>query len=221
MTFPEWVIYNFDHPVTEPAWYWSDEGDWEAPDLEMPQIAAYLTRLFAESGTVLLPYSDAQVGQGLNVLINNCLSDDIFSLLAPEVPLEDRLRGIRAMEAVFRDCFARRCSPHLSHLDELGVSPLNGICYMWWDILPITAEAHFQPERPDSVEIDRICLDIMQRTLKIDSIACRESALHGLAHWSHYYPEVERIIDAFLKRHPTLRPDLRTYAKAARHGRVQ
>lgn len=221
MNFPEWVIYNFDHPVTEPAWCWSDEGDWEAPDLEMPQIAAYLTRLFAESGTVLLPYSDAQVGQGLQVLINNCLSDDIFSLREPEVPLEDRLRGIRAMEDLFRDCFASRCSPHLSHLDEPDASPLNGICYMWWDILAITAEAHFRPERPDSIAVDQACLSVLQKTLETNSVACQESALHGLSHWSYYYPEIESVVDAFLARHPNLRPELRSYAKSARHGRVQ
>ena len=55
-----------------------------------------------------------------------------------------------------------------------------------------------------------------------ESIACRESALHGLGHWHDVYPaEVELIIDRFLSGYRELRPETVNYAKIARCGCVQ
>jgi hypothetical protein len=62
----------------------------------------------------------------------------------------------------------------------------------------------------------------MTETLNIESIACQESALHGLGHWQAAYPaEVELIIDRFLSSHRELRPETVIYAKIARCGCVQ
>jgi hypothetical protein len=55
---------------------------------------------------------------------------------------------------------------------------------MWWDIIPISGH----PEDPARKEFDQIFCE-MTSTLQLDSIACRESALHGLGHWQHKYPE--------------------------------
>jgi len=61
----------------------------------------------------------------------------------------------------------------------------------------------------------------MTNALALDSIACQESALHGLGHWHGAYPdEVEAIVDRFLAAHPTSRPELLTYARSARSGCV-
>ena len=215
MTFPEWVTFIFDHPVTDPAWYWNSSGDWDAPDLTELQTVDYLTQLFEGAGTLLLPYTDAQVNQGLWYLLVRC--DDMHSLRDLAVPLPDRLRGIQAMEVLFNDCFAVRCSPHLSHMDEPGRNPLNAVCYMWWDVLPIHGLNRHQPERADSAELDQACLGVMQRTLKSDSIACQESALHGLGHWTIYYSEPAKYITNFLRRKPKIRPELKEYAMRARH----
>ena len=35
-------------------------------------------------------------------------------------PLDARLRCVRALSVVYRELFAARCTPHLSHLDEAG-----------------------------------------------------------------------------------------------------
>ena len=102
--------------------------------------------------------------------------------------------------------FAIRCSQHLSHLDEPGANPLNRICYMWWDLFDVN---------------DKILLGIMERRLRLDSVACRESALHGLGHAQMLFPqEVETIIDDFLARNPTTRPELKAYALNACSGYI-
>jgi hypothetical protein len=121
------------------------------------------------------------------------------------------------MHNLFEECFAKRCTPHLSHLDEPGVSPLNGACYMWWDILPIGA----QPDNADQMGLDHEILNAMESTLRLDSVACQESALHGLGHWQRSYPQrVTEIIDLFLQRQQGLREELRTYAMSAARGCV-
>ena len=132
MKFDEWVTFIFDHPITNPAWHWDANLLW--PELDLHLDVAYITQVFAEPDRILKPFSDAQVNQGLYLLLNE---DYMFSLREQTVPLAERLRGIRSMEALFAKCFAVRCSPHLSHLDESGANPLNAVCYMWWDALPI------------------------------------------------------------------------------------
>jgi hypothetical protein len=61
----------------------------------------------------------------------------------------------------------------------------------------------------------------MDSTLQLDSVACRESALHGLGHWQHEYPEqVGDIINRFSISHRNLRKELETYMKNAFVGYV-
>ena len=61
----------------------------------------------------------------------------------------------------------------------------------------------------------------MENILKLDSLACQESALHGLGHWQHRYSQtVEKIIAEFITRQPNLRPELWSYAQSARTGCV-
>jgi hypothetical protein len=62
----------------------------------------------------------------------------------------------------------------------------------------------------------------MADVLALDSVACQESALHGLGHWQAAYPHVvEATIDRFLAARPRARPELVAYARGARAGCVQ
>ena len=220
MNFDEWINFIFDHSVTEPAWYWDASDEWDGHDLSEAQTVEYLTELFERAGTLLEPFSDAQPNQGLMMLVSGSYSDCMHSLRDQEVPLPDRLRGIQAMESLFEQCFALRCSPFLSHLDEPGVNPLNAVCYMWWDVIPIHGLAYHCPELADSVALDQACLAVMQKILKMDSVACQESALHGLGHWKSYYADPTNFITDFLKRHRKIRAELKEYALRAREGYV-
>jgi hypothetical protein len=86
---------------------------------------------------------------------------------------------------------------------------------MWWDLIPIGG----QPDSPDHTDLDREILGVMESTLRIDSVPCQESALHGLGHWHLQYPQrVEGIIETFLKEHGKIREELQRYAINAARG---
>ncbi|MGA2280679.1 MAG: hypothetical protein ABSG80_10300 [Verrucomicrobiota bacterium] len=215
LSFNEWVRHIFDHPVTEPAWHWDENAD--HAELEPQRVVAYATELFQRAGELLAPYTDAQVNQGLWFLISES-SSPLYALTEASIPLEQRVHCIRSISKLFEQCFVARCTPHLSHLDEPGAGALNSICYMWWDIFPLRG----QPEDTARREIDEACLSVMEATLQLPSVACQESALHGLGHWGLYYKnQCQSIISAFLQRHRDLRPELQRYATRARERSVQ
>jgi hypothetical protein len=175
----------------------------------------FLARAFEGSAEVFKPYSDAQLNQGLWYIVSNACSNHMFALTDSSVPGDARQRCVRAIHDLHEQCFAARCTSHLSHLDEPGASPLNSVCYMWWDLIPIRG----QPNDPERTEIDREVLGVLKSTLQLNSIACRESALHGLGHWHLSYPkQVEGIISAFLENQSELRKELQTYAMNASSG---
>lgn len=142
----------------------------------------------------------------------------MVALLDEWVRLEARLRCIRSFADLFQKLFAVRCSSHLSHLDEPGANPL---------ILPVTCGGTSCRSAPNRTwllrkEIDETCLVVMEEGLNLDSIACQESALHGIGHWQPQYPQrAEHVINAFLGAHPELRLKLLSDARSARRGCVQ
>ena len=215
LSFDDWVLHVFDHPVTDPAWHWGPDAPyWRGPPAA---IVAHLTRLFEDPLPPLEGFTDAELNKGFWYIASNGLSDYMFALSDASVPLDARLRCVRALSVLYRDLFAPRCSPHLSHLDEPGVGDLNGVCYMWWDICPIGGP----PADPGHDAINRAALDVMAAALELEAIACQESALHGLGHWHpEYAGETAAIIGRFLATHAALRPELVTYARSARAGCV-
>jgi hypothetical protein len=139
------------------------------------------------------------------------------ALLDESVAWPERQRCLRAMVALYQQCFNPRCTPALGHLDEQPGNALNRVCYMWWDILPV----YGRPQLPARQAFDRECLQVMSATLALSNAACQESALHGLGHWAMYYPEpVAAIVNAYLEQPIEIREPLRQYALAARRGMV-
>ena len=214
-SLPNWIAHVFDHPVTDTAWHWSpDAPDWQGSS---EHIATFIADTFERSGELLADFTDAQLNQGFWYLLSAGCSEFMFALVEPAVPLARRLRALRSFVPLFEQVMAVRCSPHLSHIDEQPANPLNGACYMWWDILPI----HGKPEEPDRSEFDAEVLRVLPRLLSIPHDACRESALHGVSEWQLYYPSAEAIVDDWLARTPDLRPQLASYAQRAKVGMVQ
>ena len=141
----------------------------------------------------------------------------MFAVSDDSVPLDIRVKCVHSIRGVFEQLFDGLCSEHLSHIDEKGAAPLNSICYMWWDLIPFQLEA----DAPSKVAISKAALEVMEEILKLDSIACQESAIHGLGHWELFYPtEVAEIVDQYLKDNPNLRTELKEYALRARDGDV-
>jgi hypothetical protein len=216
LPFEQWLKFIFDHPVGDPQWYFDLEAPfWDAP----AEITVdYISKFFENPNPFLKDYTDAQLNQGFWYLVSNGCSDMMFALTEPAVPLAQRLRCLSSFQLIFERVFAVRCSPHLSHCNEPGAGPLNRVCYMWWDLLPLGGQPSVSSEKP----MDCAALEVMANTLALPSIACQESALHGLGHWHFAYPaEVGKIIDHFLTENPTRCRELMTYAQSARCGCVQ
>lgn len=232
ISFAEWVTYVFDHPAPDSGipkwarssealmdrpWYLESDSDWWDSSAYPKVTIAYLKNLFENATSVLLPFSDAQVREGLWFLVSPSCSNHLFALLDTGVPWSERKHCISSIFTLFAQFFALRCSPHLSHLDEPGANPINAVCYMWWDLFPVAGK----PKNPTRQQMDEMFLEVMRRTLDLASDACRESALHGLGHWCFEYPaQVQAIIERFLKRHPNLRAELKEYALAAQKGLI-
>jgi hypothetical protein len=232
LSFEAWVTFVFDHPapalpiplsdekseaaISQP-WYFEDDHDWWNPSRQPERTVAYLTNLFENAPRVLRSFSDMQIKEGFWFLVSPACSDHLFTLSNPDVAWPERKRCIASIFTLFKHFLTVRCSPHLSFLNEPGANPLNAVCYMWWDLLPVPGK----PKDPMRRERNGAFLDVMRRSLELPSDACRESALHGLGHWHSDYPaEVEAIIAQFLKRHSALRPELKDYALTAQKGLV-
>jgi hypothetical protein len=220
LTFEEWLIYVFDRPVPtggEKAWYWDFDAQWWDEDAHRIEVLQFLTQAFEGASQVFQPYTDAQLNHGLWYIADNSCSNHMFALLDESLPWSARGRCVDSIHRLYEQCFAKRCSPHLSHLDEPGANPLNAVRYMWWDIIPIAGK----PDDPARRQLDQAILQIMESTLRLDSIACRESALQGLGQWQMYYPDrVRKIIDSFSLSHPQLPEKLQAYMKLAYIGCV-
>ncbi|WAC74284.1 hypothetical protein OU995_06065 [Roseateles sp. SL47] len=62
-------------------------------------------------------------------------------------------------------------------------------------------------------------VEIMGGVLELDHVACKEAALHGLAHWQVGLPDEVRSV---IERHSeSMPPLLRDYASAAKVGNLQ
>jgi hypothetical protein len=250
--FEDWLTFVFDRLVPDnasDAWYWheADPTAWDY-SADPGTVVSYLGRLFEGAPVLLERYSDAQVAQGLEYLINNSLSNYMFPLMDPDVEWPARLRAIAAMYVVFEQIFEPNCDPELSHVrtDPAGaINPLNGVCYMWWDVCPLHGHAGPTPEEefilpweelvdrgpavdPHAADLEAEILGVLERSLQLNNVACQEAALHGLGHrYYRHAARVEGIVNRYLDARLPSWPDdeqsqsLRGYALAARSGRVQ
>ncbi len=218
-SFDEWVAYLFDRPECDYGTHWSfEEGSLEW-GVVGETTAGFIARTYEDSARWLSRFSNAQIAAGLGFTWNPAYGDVYASICHEPTPLALRLRAIRALVPLYKECFQKRCAPALSNLNEAPENPLNCVCYMYWDVCPFFG----QPEKPELGPIDEECLNVMETTLQIDHDACRESALHGLGHWALAYPSrAASIIEQGLKaKKKSLRRELLDYAQKAKTGNVQ
>ena len=216
-SFEEWIEHVFSHEVRlhGNAWFFDIDAPWIDPP--HGDAVAYVTQLFRDPEGPLAAFSDAEIAQGLTYLISTSASGDRGWFYDRKIPAPARIDFLMSNASLFTKLFARRCEPKLGHLSEEGDQPLNQRCYMWWDDFPCVA----LDDDPDRDAISRATLEVMRTILALDSVACQESALHGLGHAARSSPrEVERIIDSYLANAATRRPELVAYARAARGGCV-
>ncbi|HLA84232.1 MAG TPA: hypothetical protein VJL29_05530 [Thermoguttaceae bacterium] len=214
LDYEAWVRHVFDHPVADPAWHF--QFDQECWDGEPLITLRYVTRLFDAPERLLKDYSREQLEQGLWYLGGEG-QPFMRALVDQSVPWPERERGLLSIRIFYEKFFAVACIDELGHGRKTASAPVNGACYMWWDLFP----SYGEPEDPSRHDEDQTILKVMRSILEIPSEACRESALHGLSHWHMSYPEfVRRAVDRFLETTPTMSPALREYALDARGGLV-
>lgn len=220
LNYEGWVRYVFDHPVTNPAWHFDIGSPWWDETADPTLTVSYLTRLFETSSESLARFSDAQINQGFWFLVSSGGSSHMLTLFDPQVPLADRIRCVESIFDLNRGLFAPRCAPLLGHImtqAEYEANPLNSICYMWWDIIPLYGKSG----NPAREALDDAALEVMEKCLSLPAPACQEGALHGLGHWQSAYPErVTAAINAYLESSGSSSPELNAYAQNAHRGYI-
>lgn len=213
--YTDFIHHIFNHEVRSPEWYFDMDAErFKASDSE---LISYFTKMFNESGTVLLEFSDKQVNQGLWYVFG-VGSDYSFRMRDGKASNEEKLDLIQSISGLYSGVFSERCSPVLSHMDQAGAKPVNSICYMLWDITALT----YLNKNPEKDKFYRKLLSVMENSLYMENLACVESGLHGLGHL-HYYRkgEVEKIIPRFIEKRGDLPEELIQYARSAQRGCVQ
>ncbi len=185
---------------------------------ERSDLLKRVCRLLRSPDLLVLKYTEKELNELLWRLTGETGFFDV--IFDPLLALPARLDCASAIAEFYEYVFEIRCSPCLSHgvkSFETEPSPLNSICYMFWDVFP-----HWgAPERSECREVDQVLLGTMEKALRLQNIACQESALHGLGHWhAKYAVEVEQVIDQFLAAQPDCIKGLKDYALQARCGCV-
>jgi hypothetical protein len=214
----ELIAYIFDHPVANPEWYWSEDAPkWPGT---REDTLVLIAQTFERGGELLACFPDEQLNQGFWFLAGDAPQNFMHTLADPKIPLAARLRALKSLVHLFEQVMAKRCSSHLSHLDEQPANQLNSACYMWWDLLWHQLQVDDRPEEPARAQFDAEVLLTLSRLLAIPHDACRESALHGIGHWARRNPHAGKIVDEFLSGTSSLRPELIAYAERASVGNV-
>lgn len=209
--------YLFDRPVpaaNEEEWFWNmDEEEFQATPLQWTHIQ---TVLFAQAGDDLAPYSDEQVGMGLNYVMSNCVSDVPHMATDPSVPLADAMCMMRAFPTLWRNCIGPRLERVHAPIGSAR-GRLEFVCYMWFDVWPTFWQVRHVPEWRDA---------LWQVLCEMLDTPCREvqiAALHGIGHDG---PQLQRPDDLQQRMAAFIRDvrndeELKTYAHAAACGMVQ
>lgn len=139
------INHIFNRPDTEPEWYWSDhweegifEGE-ENPIEAFTLIETLLQNLKAD----LSPYSNNQIALGLGYIFNSSISDLSYNFKVADVPYQRKEAAVRSLFVLFRDIFNPLCKPETSSNSSIIVSKLNSICYMFWDVTPLSTWMDF------------------------------------------------------------------------------
>ena len=129
----------FNRPVTQPEWYWTPHEEAGVFDDDDPMTAfLFIETLLQDIKTDLQPYSDDQIALGLEFVFNNAISNLSIDFKNAPVPHERKVSALQSLFAMFRDVFEPRCTPKTSAGAKETVSKLNNICYMFWDVSPLS-----------------------------------------------------------------------------------
>lgn len=120
--FSAQIEYVFQRPVLENAWYWEIREDEEDVfNADDPLTAfEFIEQLCQSPGNTLKPYSNEQIGLGMEFIFNNACSNLAIVFKVAPVPHE---RKIEAVAGVMERCLK---SPNLACVE----SALHGLGHM-------------------------------------------------------------------------------------------
>ncbi|RIK74204.1 MAG: hypothetical protein DCC68_23505 [Planctomycetota bacterium] len=183
--------------------------------LDKCAVNGFATRFNREIASIVDAYGEEATAEAIEYLYGDA-SGQVYWCVLDESLGSLRVDFIRSIKSLYTDCFLPRCSRYYSHIDQgpEALRPLNGVCYMLWDL---GVEC---PALNGDLEMLDASLDVLSFALALPSVACQESALHGLGHLAYKHNErTMPIVEEYLKR-DDLPIELRNYAQAARVGYV-
>lgn len=216
--FGAWVTSIFSNPASELPFY-DDLMIHSTSERDATASARFMTKLFESPLFLCRYYSIPQIAQGLWYLACSATSNHMYCIHDNTVPRRDRIRLVTSFHDLFALLFAAKCANYFSsagHGPE-PASPLNTICFMWWDLLPLSSRIDASNDK----QIRNVALETLQRTLRLASWPCQEAALHGFGHYKSWDLSLTSgAINAYLARND-IPPELRSYAAHVRDGIVQ
>lgn len=178
-------------------------------DVSATASVTFMSRLFENPTAYLSSFSRAQIAAGLEYIVRAAGSEMPLALLEPEVPLAERLICCAHVENIFKQIFAAYCRAALVHTaatnDEMNIS-----CFLWWEQFPTFF--HLRTSDGDALQAERE--KVMRGILKIDSLACRESVIHGFGHLLEDRRPVAETMLNQCAMDSALAPELRDYARS-------
>jgi hypothetical protein len=230
--------YIFNRPTDEPAWYHRTDS-WEEGVFNdnATDTFIFLETLFLNPKEDLKAYSDDQIGLGLAFIFDSSCSNMTHDFKAADVPFDRKTKAIHSLFALFRDVLNPRTPEVLSAFSQEKLSKIGYICYMFWDITPLSSayglsfseakmktQAKGKPYKISKLEIYNFyaaIAHVMKQCLDLSNPACVESGLHGLGHLAFNYPKIAvPIIDDFIKNGKCKNENLLNYAKMAWTGMI-
>lgn len=166
--------------------------DWEITDELLIQHA---TKLFLKPDFLFDEYTLEQIEQGFRFI--PIVGDLELVVWDKKVALSIRQECIVSMVNLFERVFMK--------------NSLGDVTFMWWDSFRSFED---EPEW----EIREVIFNSLTKIIKMDSVICQNSALHGFGHLEHNGKK--KVIEQFLETHPSIDADTREYALAAIEGKV-
>lgn len=194
LSFEEWIEFVFNHEISEPRYSWYYD-DYKYIYGSSEKFAENCIKLFNNPEFLLERFTVEQLDQGFFGFILGPGSYNHLRLWDKENDVALRREFIMSSVKVFEKLFTK--------------NPLIHACFMWWDSL-----IYFDDDGDERVK--DWMFEALSQILKIDSLDCQMSALHGLGHLEHNGKK--DLINSFLTNNPDF-PD-KEYAFEAIEGKV-
>jgi hypothetical protein len=190
------------------------------PPEEIPRelLATYFIRFNREIARIREDWQDDELARGIWYLYGSgaCHFSELHRL--PPSPLVDDL--FESVHVLYRDLFEARCSRFYSHLDcgpDVMAQPLNGPCYMLWE-MTCGIDCFWHSGVAEHVQLSIRTLESLGRS---SHPAVVESVIHGLGHMIGSHREAcQPVLEEIMSR-KALPVELRSYAHDAIYHYIQ